>query len=500
MKRALCVCLVLVLMLGLSVAASALGGVTVETAGDVAPGSTVLVSVTVEGGVDVVGCQIEPLFDTTMFQLVSYHWSLRPDSEMTDPASGAWVAEWLTPVTLRGKVLTFTLKVLPGAAGKAASISCRIDAWDEGFEPVDLGEVTAAQIGGTCAHTYGQKEDPAYIQTPGDCRNATVYFVSCTKCGQKGTGTFIGKQLGDHVYTAKLETEDRLAQKGDCVTGSRYYYSCTGCGQPGTEVFTSAIPAGHNFGAKTETEAYLSDPGDCQTRRSYYYSCTGCGLKGTEVFSSEKKFGVHQYANDCDSDCNVCGKYQEPKHQPDTRWSTDAAGHWYVCLQCRQRVDYQPHVPGPEATAEEHQVCTVCQYVLAVSDEHRCEFSPEWSYDERNHWHACSCGLSGDLDAHDWVRVETDRTDVVMSRCGICGMVREEQTQPSTEPTTPPTLPTDTQPTRPQEPAEPSGSSNVAVIVLSILLGLSLAANGVLGYLLYMTKKAPKGPDKKGNG
>lgn len=213
MKRALCVCLVLVLMLGLSVAASALGGVTVETAGDVAPGSTVLVSVTVEGGVDVVGCQIEPLFDTTMFQLVSYHWSLRPDSEMTDPASGAWVAEWLTPVTLRGKVLTFTLKVLPGAAGKAASISCRIDAWDEGFEPVDLGEVTAAQIGGTCAHTYGQKEDPAYIQTPGDCRNATVYFVSCTKCGQKGTGTFIGKQLGDHVYTAKLETEDRLAQR-----------------------------------------------------------------------------------------------------------------------------------------------------------------------------------------------------------------------------------------------------------------------------------------------
>lgn len=498
MKKTLCVCLILALSLGLCVMASAANsGVLVQATGDLTPGTTVTVSVTVNGGT-VAGCQIVPLYDATMFQLVASGWSLNPDAESTDPTTGAKIAEWNAPVDLQGEVFTYALKVLPAAAGKAASLSCRIDAWDEAEDPVELGDIVPAQLGGACQHTYGQKEDPAYLKTPGDCKAPAVYYVSCTLCGEPGTSVFYVTSKGEHAYTAQIEKEEYLAQAGDCVTGSKYYFSCTGCGEPGTETFTSATPAGHRFEAKVELEQYLSDPGDCQTRRSYYYSCTGCGMRGTEVFSSEKKFGVHQYANDCDSDCNVCGKYQEPKHQPDTQWSADATGHWHLCLQCRQKVDPQPHVPGPEATAEEHQVCTVCQYVLAVSHEHRCEFSPDQDYDERNHWNACTCGRKSNIEAHRWAIVGSDRADVVLSRCEVCGMVREEQTQPSTEPTTPPTLPTDTQPTRPQEPAEPSGGSNGAVIVLSILLGLSLAANGVLGYLIYMMKKGPQGPDKKG--
>lgn len=493
MRKLLCICLILATVLGLSVMASAVSDakVVVETAGDAVPGSTILVSVTVQNGGKVIGCQVEPVFDSTVFQLMSKSWSVKPDAESTDPASGALVAEWDVPTTIHGELFTFTLKVKAGAAaGKQTAIGCRVSATDEAETPVEYGDVTEATVTVGCQHTFIKKEDPACIKTPGNCKTPTEYYVSCSLCGQKGSETFTGRLLGGHDYTAQVEDPQYLAQEGDCKTGATYYHSCTGCGEKGSETFTSATPAGHKFDAKVEDAQYLSDPGDCQSKRTYFFSCSGCGEKGELTFASEKKFGVHQYDDDCDSDCNVCGKYQEPKHQPAEEWSADENTHWHVCLQCRMKADYQIHVPGPEATAEEHQICTVCQYVLAVSDEHDCEFSPDWSYDEKSHWHECSCSLKSDLKNHSWSVVDTDRTDVVTARCDVCGAIQEEPVASLPGEDTQPTQPSVTQPTQPEAPSQEDSGVNVAAIVLGILLALSLAGNGVLGYLLYMAKKS----------
>lgn len=498
MKKLLCICLIVTVVLGLSVMASAVSDakVVVQTAGDVIPGSTILVSVTVRNGGQVIGCQVEPVFDSTVFQLMSPSWSIEPDVQSEDPASGAPVAEWDLPTTLDGELFTFTLKVKADAAvGRQTVIGCRVSATDESESPVEYGDVTEATVTVGCQHDFIKKEDPAFLETAGNCKTPAKYYVSCAVCGQKGTEIFSGRLTGGHDYSAQVEEPAYLAQAGDCKTGASYYYSCTGCGEKGTEVFTSAAPAGHKFEAKVEQEQYLSDPGDCQTLRTYFFSCTGCGEKGELTFASEKKFGVHQYRNDCDTDCDVCGRYREAKHQPSEEWYSDGTGHWYLCLQCREKVDPQPHVPGPEATAEEHQVCTVCQYVLAVSDEHRCEFSPDWSYDEKSHWHECSCGLKSDLTVHSWSVVDSDRTDVVTARCDVCGATQEEPVASLPGEDTQPTQPSVTQPTQPEEPSGDDGGVNVAAIVLGILLALSLAGNGVLGYLLYMAK-----PTRKRNG
>lgn len=491
MRKLLCICLVLAAVLGLSVAASAVSDakVIVETVAEAVPGKTILVSVTVQNGGQVVGCQVEPEFDDTMFQLMSTSWSIKPDVQSTDPASGALVAEWDAPTTLQGELFTFTLKVKAEAAGKQTVIGCRVSATDEAETPVEYGDVTEATVTVGCQHTFVKKEDPAFIKTAGNCKTPTEYYVSCSVCGEKGQETFTGRLMGGHVYTAQVEDPKYLAQEGDCKTGATYYYSCTGCGEKGTETFVSAVPSGHRFEAKVEQEQYLSDPGDCQTMRTYFFSCTGCGEKGELTFASDKKRGTHLYDNDCDSDCNVCGRYREAKHQPSEDWYSDASGHWYLCLQCREKVDPQPHVPGPEATAEEHQVCTVCQYVLAVSDEHRCEFSPDWSYDEKSHWHECSCGLKSDLTVHSWSVVDTDRADVVIAKCDVCGVIQEEPVASLPGEDDQPTQPSDTLLTQPSDPSEEDGGVNVAAIVLGILLTLSLAGNGVLGYLLYTAKR-----------
>lgn len=40
-------------------------------------------------------------------------------------------------------------------------------------------------------------------------------------------------------------------------------------------------------------------------------------------------------------------------------------GHWYQCKYCDDKGNWQPHTPGPEATEDAAQVCTVCGFEIA---------------------------------------------------------------------------------------------------------------------------------------
>lgn len=495
MRKLLCVCVILAALLGLSVAVSAAGDakVTVDAAGDTAPGDRITFIVSVSDSDEVIDCQIGLKYDESVFELKGTQWLVSVDSETVDEVTGALVAVWSAPTDIDGNLFLFTLQVKEDATpGAKTSVSCSVSVTDVDDEPLVYRNVTAASVTIGCEHTtYVQKAEDRYIKTPGTCQAPAEYYVSCSACGQKGTDTFFSQEMGEHVFDAKTESEEYLSDPGDCKTGASYFYSCSVCGEAGEETFTSKTLGEHRFDAKVETEEYLSDPGDCQTKRQYYYSCSGCGEKGQETFVSEKKFGVHEYDDACDTECNVCGKYQEPAHIPAEEWSADEEGHYHLCTVCEEKVDLQEHVPGPEATAEEHQVCTVCQYVLAVSDEHVHEYSSEWVYDEKSHWHECSCGLSkSDLAVHSWSLVETDRTDVLIARCDVCGATKEEPVTDipdETDPTqTAPTQPT----TQSTQTSREKGGANVPAIVLGILLALSLTGNGVLVYLqFFKTKK-----------
>ena len=489
MKKLLCVCVILALMLGAAVTAYAAdeGKVTVAATGEAKPGALITVIVTVSESPEVTECQVEPQFDSSLFRLESGQWL----TSVTGAQSDDTMVQWFLPTTIDGPLYMFTLQILEDAApGTVATISCNVSAAN-GDDPVGYQVVSSASITIDCAHTtYVPVEENRYLHTPGaDCSTPNTYYVSCQDCGARGEEVFQGQTKGAHKFDGKVESELYLHESGSCVDPATYYLSCSMCGVKGEEVFQGAVAGEHVYDAKVETEEYIASPGDCQSKREYYFSCSGCGQIGIQTFVSDKKFGVHVYQSSCDTDCDVCGKYQEPIHDLAEEWSADEEGHYFACSQCDEKVDLQAHIPGPEATAEEHQTCTVCDFVLAVSDEHVHEYSSSWKHDEKSHWHECSCGLSkSDLTVHSWVIEDTDRTDMLIKKCDVCGYSEEE---PVTD------IPGDTKPTY-TDPTYPSQNTvvvqketggNGLAVVLGILLALSLIANGVLTVLLISGKK-----------
>lgn len=502
MKRLICCCLIVAVLLGLSVATAAKGNETVTVTANKTKmnvGDLVVFTVKISNADPVRSCTLTLDYPADVFELKDIIWEKNPDGEEPGKNSNQKIAEWNADTNINGTLAQFVLKVKQtAAAGSWHEVGCVVTVTGEDVDvPQTYGNVSYAVVTMTCSHpSYAQVESGEYIAQAGNCSTPATYYESCTVCGTAGSKTFVGKNGANHDFSAQVESEKYLAQAGNCSTPALYYKSCANCGAAGEETFSGKASGDHDFSAKVETEEYLSDMGDCQNKRQYYYSCAGCGEKGVESFVSEKKFGVHIYNNGCDSECNVCGKYQEPTHETNGQWASDETGHWMLCGVCGEKVDLAAHEPGPEATTEEHQLCTVCDYVLAVSDEHQHEYSQEWSYDEKSHWHECSCTGKSDLEVHSWSVVETEDAEVLTAQCTVCGAAKEEPVTTVPDDTNPSQTTSPTQPTQSSQPQDDDGGVDAAVIVLTILLVLSLAGNGVLAWMLFGNKKKPVMPKK----
>ena len=65
------------------------------------------------------------------------------------------------------------------------------------------------------------------------------------------------------------------------------------------------------------------------------------------------------------------------------------------------------------------------------SDVHVHSFEQQWSSDEENHWHACSCGKKNSLSEHAWDDGIKDGV-ITTYTCTICGEAKEEYYNPYT--------------------------------------------------------------------
>lgn len=487
MKKALIVCMVILAMLAVSMTVSAAeaGDVVMSGPANVDPGEKAVFTVTVDCDENVCDCMVEIDFDERCFELEGIEWLVSGGETSSGGRGYSSVTAWDAPVSIDGDVLRFTLVAKRSViAGTKTEVSCSVSAsGEDGETPVDLDDLSAVEVTIGCKHTtYVHKEEARYLRLAGDCQKPAEYYVSCADCGEKGDEIFESKQPGAHQFERKAEEEAYLVSAGDCKTGATYYYSCTVCHEKGQETFVSETGGVHKFDGMREEDEYLDKPGDCQTRVQYFYCCSLCGAKGEQTFVSGR-LGEHQFDNACDDVCNVCLRpTRTPMHTPSETWSADETGHYHACSVCGEKVDLQPHVPGPEPTVDEPQICTVCEFVLAVSDEHEHKYSSEWTSDEKTHWHKCICGTIQGLQPHSWVRLDQDSEDEVTMKCEVCNFVKKEQITDPTEPETQPVPPT-TQPVvvAPQEEEDPV---NVAAIILGILLAVSVAVNVVLTVLL----------------
>lgn len=156
-----------------------------------------------------------------------------------------------------------------------------------------------------------------------------------------------------------------------------------------------------------------------------------------DITDNAKKAGYddHVFSDDQDTTCNVCGYVREvepPKHEHDwsTEWSSDGTYHWHECLNpgCditdnKDKDGYGKH----EYSDDQDTTCNICGYVREVEPpKHEHDWSDKWTFNETHHWHKCEaagCDITDDADKDGYApHVFDDDQDTT---CNVCGYVRE---------------------------------------------------------------------------
>ena len=109
---------------------------------------------------------------------------------------------------------------------------------------------------------------------------------------------------------------------------------------------------------------------DWRTTGAYHYRvCTTCG----EFLEQEDHKGGSATCTQ-KAKCEVCG-FAYGMTEPDHKWSPtylyrDKTGHAWVCADCKEHSDIEPHNPGPAATEKDPQVCKDCGYIMTPAKNH----------------------------------------------------------------------------------------------------------------------------------
>ena len=152
------------------------------------------------------------------------------------------------------------------------------------------------------------------------------------------------KDKNEHWHECSVckDKQDIAAHTPGAAATEYKAQTCTTCGY----VIKAALGHKHKYATTWTTD-----------EKGHWYTCSGCEEKGS--------YADHDFENDCDADCSVCGYTREIEHAFDEKWTTDETNHWHVCASCGLKQDEAAHEPGAEATATTAQTCTICQYEIA---------------------------------------------------------------------------------------------------------------------------------------
>ena len=213
-------------------------------------------------------------------------------------------------------------------------------------------------------------------------RNGRGHWHACAACGEQ-------KDFGDH-YPGPAATEEKAQ-------------ICLTCGY----TLTAKLGHKHKYAAQ-----WTSD------ETGHWYACSGC--------EDKKDLEDHEYDDPCDPDCNVCGFVTATAHSYSGTWLSDIEGHWDVCTLCQEESAREEHIPGPEATEKEAQLCVACGFELAPVQAHVHVPEGEWRTDEASHWKVCACGEDVEKVSHNWNEGAEQKDTTVVYTCEDCGVTRTE--------------------------------------------------------------------------
>ncbi len=307
---------------------------------------------------------------------------------------------------------------------------------------IKIGEQLHSEDGGTVT------------VAPGDTTDG-VRSYKCTVCGRELRTETIPALGESHVHNYTITNFDINHHWKECICGNKDEFSphtndtrekivleatCSADGLKYVIGFCKVCGAEtsrqSDFIPKTNVHTPGSEYG--MDADSHWKICTGCDKRldlnahisdGGKVTTpaTESAEGVKTYS------CTLCEYVIKtepiPKsdhtHNPADAWSADETGHWHICANCAEKLDFHAHksdsgvvtTPATETSVGiKTYSCTVCAYVIKTEEipklSHTHSPAEIWSSDSAGHWHDCTvCGDRLGYGEHSF-------TDGV---CTVCG-------------------------------------------------------------------------------
>ena len=189
---------------------------------------------------------------------------------------------------------------------------------------------------------------------------------TCTVCGR-----VLVEKLG---HQCKLHLDKVERKEPTCTaTGNIEYWECREDHKkyrdPNAEEFVADDAVILQTIPHTPDEEWHSDDTD------HWHICTVCKAVLDETKTSHTPDG--EWHTDGTNHWHVCTECQKElgktAHTPDNEWHSDETGHWHVCTECDEVLGKTAHNPGPDATEENPQTCTECNYVIVQALGHQCK-------------------------------------------------------------------------------------------------------------------------------
>ena len=200
------------------------------------------------------------------------------------------------------------------------------------------------------------------------------HWHECSICKGKG-------DIAAHTYDQQVKTKAYEKSSATCLSGATYYMSCV-CGAKGADTFEigDKDPDNHSGILNNDWKSNGS-------KHWKEYSC--CRAHAEEAAHSGGTATCQNKAV-----CSTCNKpYGDlGSHVPASTWSKDASGHWHACQtpNCNEQLAFAAHTPGPAATEDAPQLCTVCSYELAPALEHTHVWGAWISNGDGTHTRTCA--------------------------------------------------------------------------------------------------------------
>lgn len=200
------------------------------------------------------------------------------------------------------------------------------------------------------------------------------HWHECSICKGKG-------DIAAHTYDQETVNEQYKASSATCLSGTTYYMSCV-CGAKGADTFEIGDKDPDNHSGILNNDWKSND-----TKHWKEYAC--CGAHAEEAAHSGGTATCQNKAV-----CSTCNKPYGNlgSHVPASTWSKDASGHWHACQtpNCNEQLAFATHTPGPAATEDAPQLCTVCSYELAPALAHTHVWGAWISNGDGTHTRTCA--------------------------------------------------------------------------------------------------------------